>query len=305
MAGDLNLSARIARRILLAAQRTRFRGVGGYSPAAFATCGDRSPFPQADREREHFGDFLAFFGDDDVAGLFSGRDVLDFGSGYGGKTVEFARQCKARFVWGVEPFEPVIQLSARYAQFAGVSNVEFRLCGHTAIPLEDSSVDVVVSHDVLEHVRDPRASMQEMWRVLRPGGYALHVFPMYYGAASHHLDYITTLPALHWVFSPATLVRATNSILVEDDTFGTKVQPDPQPSFDGKRPVLPGLNGLSGEHLSDLFNGFEIVRMQRHALGRRRAGIGAVMRLLARVPAPSLLTDGVTAAISCVLRKPA
>src|SRR4029077_9157407 len=66
-------------------------------------------------------------------------------------------------------------------------------------------------YDVLEHVRSPAVSTAELFSVLKPGGTALLVFPVYLGMRSHHLDYITSLPGLHWVFSAATLVEAVNS----------------------------------------------------------------------------------------------
>lgn len=44
----------------------------------------------------------------------------------------------------------------------------------SAIPLEDSSVDAVISFAVLEHVRQPRAVLREMARVLKPKGRAFH-----------------------------------------------------------------------------------------------------------------------------------
>ena len=46
----------------------------------------------------------------------------------------------------------------------------------------------------LEHVEDPRASAAEIRRVLRPGGLSVNIFPVYFGALSHHLDYVTTVP---------------------------------------------------------------------------------------------------------------
>lgn len=38
------------------------------------------------------------------------------------------------------------------------------------LPYEDSSMDGVLSVGVLEHVRDDRASLQEIYRILKPGG---------------------------------------------------------------------------------------------------------------------------------------
>ena len=223
--------ASLARRLILASQRTRFRGQGGYSSAAFADRGDHRPFPQAERESSAFRDFYSLFPGIAVEAAIEGRDVLDFGSGYGGRTVDYARLSGARTVIGVEPFEAPVKLSRDYAASLGTSNVDFRLCTQTTIPLSDASIDVVVSYDVLEHVASPPDAVREIHRVLRPGGTAYLVFPVYFGAASHHLDYVTGLPGLHWVFSARTLVRAVNSILAEEPRFGTNQQPAPQLSF--------------------------------------------------------------------------
>jgi SAM-dependent methyltransferase len=45
------------------------------------------------------------------------------------------------------------------------------------IPLPDDSVDLVLSRAVMEHLDSPQAFLQHSFRVLKPGGYAIHVFP--------------------------------------------------------------------------------------------------------------------------------
>ena len=45
------------------------------------------------------------------------------------------------------------------------------------IPLPDGSVDLVVSRAVMEHLTSPRAFLHHAYRVLKPGGYCIHVFP--------------------------------------------------------------------------------------------------------------------------------
>lgn len=45
------------------------------------------------------------------------------------------------------------------------------------IPLPDSSVDVIFSSNVLEHVEDVPAILSEFRRVLRPGGVEIHAMP--------------------------------------------------------------------------------------------------------------------------------
>lgn len=48
-------------------------------------------------------------------------------------------------------------------------NIDIVNRGH-AIPLQDNSVSLVLSQEVLEHVEAPHLHIQEAWRVLRPGG---------------------------------------------------------------------------------------------------------------------------------------
>lgn len=45
------------------------------------------------------------------------------------------------------------------------------------IPLEDRSVDVIFSSNVLEHVENIPAIMKEFHRILRPGGFGVHAMP--------------------------------------------------------------------------------------------------------------------------------
>jgi SAM-dependent methyltransferase len=59
-----------------------------------------------------------------------------------------------------------------------------------ALPFEDSSFDVVLSDNVVDHAEGPRRIMEEMTRVLRPGGllyFTVNVHhPLYHWAASLH-----------------------------------------------------------------------------------------------------------------------
>lgn len=305
---EMGLPARLARAVIMWSQSTPFSGVGGYSPETFRQRGDTRRFPQAERESEYFEDFFAFFDRTRVAQAVRGRRVLDFGSGYGGRTVDYVRKLGAAGIIGVEPMERHVQLAQEYAQSLGVGNCDFRLCGHTDIPLRDESVDVVVSYDVLEHVQDPRESLAEIRRVLVPGGVAFLAFPLYHGALSHHLDYISRLPGLHWIFSAETLITAVNSILAQEDgrrRFGTSIQPAPGPSFDGARRVLPTLNGLTGDDFLTMMNPFEVVDLRfRPLLGRRRI-LGAPVRALFSLGLGGRLRDALTANCVCELRKPA
>jgi len=259
-------------------------------------------FARADGEASDYESFFQFFPDHLLKDALKGQRVLDFGSGYGGRTVEY-KLCGAARVCGIEPFDDVVELSRQYAEHRGVRDVEFKVCGHREIPYPDASFDVVITYDVLEHVEDPRASVAEIWRVLRPGGLSVNVFPVYFGARSHHLDYLSTFPGLHWMFSARTLVRAVNSILA-DRGLHDGLQPEPRRSFDGAREVLPQLNGLSSWHLSDVFRQFEAISYERHPLHWLDPGRGRIAKAVVRSSLPAIIKDAATSSMACILRKP-
>jgi SAM-dependent methyltransferase len=60
-------------------------------------------------------------------------------------------------------------------------------------PFPDTDMDVVVSNQVLEHVRDTAAFFAENARVLRPGGFAVHLFPLRHYVIEGH----TRMPFVH------------------------------------------------------------------------------------------------------------
>jgi SAM-dependent methyltransferase len=48
----------------------------------------------------------------------------------------------------------------------------------TAIPADDASFDVVIAHHVLEHIDDDHKAMGEIYRIIKPGGFALLSVPV-------------------------------------------------------------------------------------------------------------------------------
>ena len=106
-----------------------------------------------------------------VADLHEGEMVLDLGSGGGIDVLLSARRVgPTGFAYGLDFTPEMLDLARRNATDAGVTNVEF-VDGHIeAIPLPDSSIDVVISNCVINLSPDKRAVFGEMYRVLRAGG---------------------------------------------------------------------------------------------------------------------------------------
>ena len=66
--------------------------------------------------------------------------------------------------------DEMLELANRNAAEAGIANVEFRKGTIEALPVEDASVDVVISNCVINLAGDKGAVLAEIARVLRPGG---------------------------------------------------------------------------------------------------------------------------------------
>jgi len=106
-----------------------------------------------------------------VAELQPGETVLDLGSGGGIDVLLSARRVgpTGRAI-GVDMTDEMLALATKNALDAGVANVEFRKGTIEALPLDDGTVDVVISNCVVNLAADKGAVLAEIARVLRPGG---------------------------------------------------------------------------------------------------------------------------------------
>jgi SAM-dependent methyltransferase len=106
-----------------------------------------------------------------VAELREGERVLDLGSGGGIDVLLSARRVgPTGFAYGVDMTDDMLELARGNAAKAGAANVEFRKGQIEDLPLPDASVDVVISNCVINLSVDKPAVLEEMFRVLVPGG---------------------------------------------------------------------------------------------------------------------------------------
>jgi arsenite methyltransferase len=106
-----------------------------------------------------------------LASLREGEIVLDLGSGGGLDVFLAARKVGPRGkVIGVDMTEKMIQRARATASRAGYENVEFRLGEIESLPVEDNSVDAVISNCVINLSPDKEKVFREAYRVLKSGG---------------------------------------------------------------------------------------------------------------------------------------
>jgi arsenite methyltransferase len=106
-----------------------------------------------------------------VADLHEGEIVLDLGSGGGADVlISAGRVGPTGKAIGLDMTDEMLTLARANATAAGVENVEFVKGYLEEMPLEDASVDVVISNCVINLSGDKPKVIAEAARVLRPGG---------------------------------------------------------------------------------------------------------------------------------------
>jgi arsenite methyltransferase len=106
-----------------------------------------------------------------IAGLKPGERVLDLGSGGGLDAFLAARQVgPTGRVIGVDMTPEMIALARANAAKVGLTHVDFRLGDLEQLPVDDASIDVIMSNCVINLAPDKAAVFREAFRVLAPGG---------------------------------------------------------------------------------------------------------------------------------------
>lgn len=106
-----------------------------------------------------------------LAELRPGEVVLDLGSGAGLDVLLSARRvAPGGHAFGVDMTDEMLEVARANQARAGIANASFLKGTIESLPLDDASVDVVISNCVINLAADKSAVLREIARVLRPGG---------------------------------------------------------------------------------------------------------------------------------------
>ena len=97
---------------------------------------------------------------------FAGKEVLDLGCGYGWHCI-YAAEHGARQVTGIDLSDKMLAVAR---QKTSAPNVEYRCCAIEDADFADGSFDIVLSSLALHYVEDYVGVVQNVHRMLRPGG---------------------------------------------------------------------------------------------------------------------------------------
>jgi arsenite methyltransferase len=106
-----------------------------------------------------------------LGGIERGSAVLDLGCGAGTDLLVAAQMTgSGGRVIGIDMTPSMLARARASAAEMGLANVELHEALIESVPIEDASIDVVISNGVIDLVPDKEAVFAEIDRVLRPGG---------------------------------------------------------------------------------------------------------------------------------------
>ncbi|HJS98240.1 MAG TPA: arsenite methyltransferase [Terriglobales bacterium] len=106
-----------------------------------------------------------------LAAIEPGMVVLDLGSGAGFDAfLAWRKVGPLGRVIGVDMTDQMLQLARKNAAELGAANVEFRKGTIENLPVDENSVDLVISNCVINLSTSKPAVFREIYRVLKPGG---------------------------------------------------------------------------------------------------------------------------------------
>lgn len=102
-----------------------------------------------------------------------GKSVLEIGLGLGADSTRWAEQ--AADFQGVDLTTAAVESTTKHLHIRGLLGTA-RQANAESLPFQDDRFDVVYSHGVLHHTPDTLKTLQEVLRVLKPGGQLILMF---------------------------------------------------------------------------------------------------------------------------------
>ncbi|NPV62687.1 MAG: class I SAM-dependent methyltransferase [Methanotrichaceae archaeon] len=167
---------------------------------------------------------------EDLASLPEQARVLDVGTGKGLLPIRVAQTNQDLQVYGLDISEKAVNAARKNSLDSGLANPpEFYLGDASSLPFEDGCFDLVVSTFSLHHWPEPVKGLNEIYRILKPGGKA--------GIYDHWKDpspsaktrlrkkygwTLSTLALLHLRLVSSPLTEGDATILLQDPALKFK-----------------------------------------------------------------------------------
>ena len=100
-----------------------------------------------------------------------GERCLDLGSGRGTDVLRMAEEVGENgFAYGVDIADGMLKKAKSTAKKMGIKNVEFLKAQLESLPIEDSTIDLVISNCTINHADNKQSVWNEIFRILNDNG---------------------------------------------------------------------------------------------------------------------------------------
>lgn len=167
--------------------------------------------------------------------------ILELGCGIGYQSAMLAKISSSVLATdlpneSIADHAPGMDAAARLHKQLAIDNVKLIPCSAEELPFEDSSMDMVFSSHVLEHIPNQQKALEEIYRVLKPGGYHVCIVPVRFEKLYAFISFYSYL-------TKATLIRikkmfSKDKFVMNSDTYLLSKQ-DSYPSILRSFPFPP------------------------------------------------------------------
>lgn len=140
---------------------------------------------------------------------FKDKDVLEIGCGIGTDGHEFAKN-GARYV-GIDLTPNSIKLSKERFKLFNVKGSFKVVNAEEKLPFPDNSFDHIYSFGVIHHTPNPEAIVNEMHRVLRPGG-TFTVMLYNRSSINYYIEIMFLRKLFRWILYPKSMPRLISRV---------------------------------------------------------------------------------------------
>jgi ubiquinone/menaquinone biosynthesis C-methylase UbiE len=182
-----------------------------------------------------------------TAALPAGSRILEVAPGPGYLAIEISRR-GAFEVTGLDISHTFVEIAGRNAREAHV-DIDFRLGNVSAMPFVENTFDIILCRAAFKNFSQPLAAMNEMHRVLKPGGRAI-IIDLRKEASIDDIDAYIKQSHLGWVNS--LIYKATFRYLLLPRAYSRQ-------QFAG----LASQSGFAGAHIEASEIGFEVTLEKR------------------------------------------
>ena len=107
----------------------------------------------------------------EMAGITEGHRVLDIAAGAGEQSITVSKRIgPSGYILATDISSNILEYAKLVARQAGANNIETKVMDGENLELEDETFDAVISRVGLIYFPDQQKALQEMLRVLKPGG---------------------------------------------------------------------------------------------------------------------------------------